>query len=99
MEPEINVQCWICPKCHDDHAQAAPCTPKSNKSFMPSPDDKSYIAEQYRNLVDLLDSERQRIAKHETKITLLETALKLATSAADLAIDQLSAMASPKEGA
>jgi hypothetical protein len=21
MEPVINYQCWICPKCHDDHGR------------------------------------------------------------------------------
>jgi hypothetical protein len=24
---EFETQCWICPKCFDDHAQDGPCTP------------------------------------------------------------------------
>lgn len=26
IEPRIDIQCWICPYCFDDHSQNAKCT-------------------------------------------------------------------------
>ncbi len=63
-EPDesIEAQCWICPKCHDDHGQSAPCTPMDAGEFMPSPDDGSYIAIQYRARVAERDELRARLS-------------------------------------
>lgn len=51
----IQVQCWICPKCHDDHRQDGPCTPRRNVPFMPAPEDQSYIAQEYRKVMTALN--------------------------------------------
>jgi hypothetical protein len=64
-EQRLETQCWICPKCHDDHAQGGPCTPGSDAPFMPSPDDTSYIAEQYRALA-------ARVARLEAALREIE---------------------------
>lgn len=51
-EPKIDFQTWICPKCHDDHFQSAECSPISeSKMFMPSEQDHSHIANEYRERV------------------------------------------------
>jgi RNase P subunit RPR2 len=28
---QMQTQCWICPKCHDDHKFGGPCTPDEAK--------------------------------------------------------------------
>lgn len=50
MKEGFNFQCWICPKCHDDHRQDSSCSPMSSGGFNPSPDDNSYIAQEYMKL-------------------------------------------------
>lgn len=62
-EGEISAQCWICPDCHEDHAQSALCSPKRDAPFMPAPDDRSYIAIKYR--------------EQSKRIFALEAALKM----------------------
>jgi hypothetical protein len=50
MSDDISFQTWICPKCSDDHRQGGQCSPKNDKPFSPSPDDRSYLAVKYREL-------------------------------------------------
>jgi hypothetical protein len=45
---DFEIQCSICPKCHDDHSQNGPCSPPSVGIFMPRDDDHSLIAREYR---------------------------------------------------
>lgn len=47
----MQTQCWICPKCFNDHSENAPCSPPNNNPFSPSDDDVTLIAREYRNLV------------------------------------------------
>lgn len=49
-DERILSQCWICPECHDDHHQGGKCSKASDGPFMPSPDDNSYIAVEFRKL-------------------------------------------------
>lgn len=50
MSDGISFQTWICPTCHDDHKQGGACTPVYDAKFSPAKDDRSYIAEKYREL-------------------------------------------------
>lgn len=50
MSDDISFQTWICPQCHYDHAQGGACAGLDPKEFTAAPEDKSYIAEQYRKL-------------------------------------------------
>jgi hypothetical protein len=62
----MEAQCWICPKCHDDHRAEGPCSPKSTQEFAPRLDDGSYIAEQYRLRIqehDQLKAEVERLKR------------------------------------
>jgi hypothetical protein len=58
----MNIQCWICPKCHDDHRQDGACSPPSGE-FLPAPDDRSYIAEAYRNVMAELTVARKCVSE------------------------------------
>lgn len=77
----LETQCWICPKCADDHPQNAACTPKELIEFLPSPSDKSYIAEQYLKL--RADLERERRAR-EVAGTALEASRRDFARMADM---------------
>jgi hypothetical protein len=55
----IEYQCWICPKCHDDHSQDGPCRLERDDFFMPHESDLSYIAREYRKRVSELTALRQ----------------------------------------
>ena len=46
----IDFQTWICPKCSDDHPRHGECSPKNDKPFSPSPDDRSHIANEFRKI-------------------------------------------------
>jgi len=61
---KLEAQCWICPRCFDDHAMGGPCNPeKIVKRFMPAPDDLSGIANAYRErMSEIADLESQIIA-------------------------------------
>jgi len=48
MGGKLETQCWICPKCKDDHGMTDQCTPEITKEFQPADSDQSYIAKQYR---------------------------------------------------
>lgn len=49
QERKLETQCWICPKCCDDHAIGAECSAKSGP-FSPHKDDNSFIAQEFRKL-------------------------------------------------
>ncbi len=53
----IEIQCWICPLCHNDHKEDSPCSLQDHRDFMPSDDDTSMIAMKYRELF----AENQRL--------------------------------------
>lgn len=58
---EINYQCWVCPKCSDDHLMDGPCSPPNTKPFSPSPDDNSYIAVKFRELESELSRYKEAV--------------------------------------
>jgi hypothetical protein len=61
----MEAQCWICPNCHDDHAQGAACQCLSPlKEFSPSPDDDSFIAQEYRKMVAERDAARAEAKRY-----------------------------------
>lgn len=45
-EGEINYQCWICPKCHDDHARTFDCESSRSPDVMCEQTDKAIGIEQ-----------------------------------------------------
>jgi hypothetical protein len=67
LEEKIETQCWICPKCNDDHKQDDLCVMYfAPDEFMPAADDKSYIANEYRKRVterDQLKADYLALAK------------------------------------
>jgi uncharacterized protein CbrC (UPF0167 family) len=46
----METQARICPLCFDDHSEGRECNPGFVDKFSPSPDDNSYIAQEFRKL-------------------------------------------------
>jgi tryptophanyl-tRNA synthetase len=68
-EGKLDFQTWICPKCFDDHRMDGECSPiEVNKMFMPSENDHSHIANEYRRMSILLETAQKEIEQLNKKI-------------------------------